>query len=107
MTIGTRRHLVQIQRRTPGRDSLGQPSVTWANVGDEDWADIRFLRGIEAIKAGAQGSTAQVSIRLHRFRTDLTSDMRVLHKGVAYSILAALPDMQRRRYVDLQCSVTK
>lgn len=107
MTIGSRRHLVQIQRRTTGRDALGQPSTTWTNFGEEDWADILFLRGIEAIKAGAQGTTAQVSIRLQRFRTDLTTDMRVLHKGVAYSILAVLPDMRRRRHVDLPCTVTK
>lgn len=108
MTIGSRRHQVQIQRRTSGRDPIGQPLQTWTNVGALEWADIRFLRGLEAIRAGAQGSTSQVSIRISRFRTDITSDMRVLGPdGAVYSIVAVLPDMQRRRYVDLQCEVTK
>lgn len=107
MTIGSRRHLVQVQRRTTGRDPVGQPLTTWTDVGEKDYADIRFLRGLEAIKAGAVASTAQVSIRLFRFRTDLTAEMRVVHSGVVYEILAVLPDMQRRRYVDLQCTVNR
>jgi SPP1 family predicted phage head-tail adaptor len=107
VTIGSRKHLVQIQRRTSGRDALGQPLTTWTDVGAQEYADIRFLRGLEAIRAGAQGSTAQVSIRINGFRTDLTTDMRVLHDGVAYSIQAVLPDMQRKRFVDLACEVIK
>lgn len=107
MTIGSRRHLVQIQHRTTGRDALGQPLTTWVDVPPPEHADIRFLRGLEAIKAGAQASTAQVSIRVHHFRTDLTTDMRVVHQGVIYGVLAVLPDMQRRRYVDLQCTVNR
>lgn len=107
MTIGTRRHLVQIQKKVAGRDTIGQPSTTWSDFGPKEHADIRFLRGLEAVRAGAQASSANVSIRIHRFRLDLTSDMRVVHAGVVYSIQSVLPDMQRRRHVDLQCLVTK
>jgi SPP1 family predicted phage head-tail adaptor len=107
VTIGTRKHLVQIQKRVAGKDPIGQPRTDWADFGAKEYADIRFLRGLEAVRAGAQGSTATVSIRISRFRTDLTTDMRVLHAGVAYGIVAVLPDMQRRRHVDLTCTVTK
>jgi SPP1 family predicted phage head-tail adaptor len=107
MTIGSRRHLVQIQRRQSGRDALGQPVNTWTDVPPSEHADIRFLRGMEAIRAGAQASEAQVSIRIFHWRTDLTSGMRVLHDGVAYDIVAVLPDMARRRYIDLPCTVVR
>lgn len=107
MSIGSRRHLVTLQRREPGRDALGQPLTTWADVPPQEYADIRFLRGLEAIRAGAQASTSQVSIRLSGYRAGLSSDMRVLDdEGVVYAIVAVLPDKQRRRYIDLQCTVT-
>jgi SPP1 family predicted phage head-tail adaptor len=104
VNIGQLRNLVKLQRRTAGQDAIGQPLTTWADVVSV-WADIRYLRGLEAIKAGAQASTSQVSIRI-RWRTDVTSDMRVLYGTTAYAILAVLPDMKSRSYVDLQCQVT-
>lgn len=106
MTIGSRKHLVTLERPGTGRDPIGQPVATWTDAG-QAWADIRYLRGLESIKAGAQGSTAQVSIRLTSFRTDLTTGMRVRHNDVTYAVLAVLPDMQRRRFVDLACEVNR
>lgn len=106
MTIGSRKHLVTLERPGTGRDPIGQPVQTWTDAGQE-WADIRYLRGLESIRAGAQGSTAQVSIRISAFRTDLTTGMRVRHEGVTYSVLAVLPDMQRKRHVDLACEVNR
>lgn len=109
MSIGAFRHLVQLQRPDSGRDAIGQPVLTWSTV-DSVYADIRFLssrRSLEAMLAGALTSTPQVSIRIRGFRSDLTTDMRVLHEGVMYSILAVAPDMQRRRFVDLQCEIAK
>lgn len=106
MSIGSSRHLVTVQRRSSGRDPIGQPVQTWTDV-TSVYADIRYLRGLEAIKAGAQTGSAQVSIRLRTYRTDLTSGMRVTHEGKTYEIVGQpLPDMLGRRYVDLVCTVT-
>lgn len=107
MPAGAFRHLVTVQKPGTGRDPIGQPMPAWTKV-DDFYADIRYLRGLEAVKAGAETATAQVSIRLRTFREDLTSDMRVLHGTTVYQVVAPpLPDMQRRRHVDLVCSVTK
>ena len=59
---------------------------------------------IEAIKAGAVTSKVQTSIRL-RYRTGITSGMRVVCGGVVYNILAVLPDLAGKGHVDLVCEV--
>lgn len=105
MEPGKLRNRVQLQRRIVGNDSWGQPLPdTWENV-VKVYADVRFLSGKEAIKAGAVTSTTQTSMRI-RYRTGLDSGMRVLMKGIAYRVVAVLPDEQRRQHVDLVCEVT-
>lgn len=105
MTLGAFRHLVTIRAPATGRDEIGQPVTGWTDFA-QDYADIRYLRGLEAIRAGAQAATSNVSIRLRTFRLDLTTAMEVDCEGVTYAVLAVLPDMQRRRYVDLQCTAS-
>jgi SPP1 family predicted phage head-tail adaptor len=51
---------------------------------------------VEAIKAGAEASVVQASIRI-RYRTDVTSAMRVVHGSTTYEIKAVLPDEGRDR----------
>lgn len=86
-----------------GADELGQPIRTWANVGD-DWADIRYLSGLEAVKAGAEASISRVSVRV-RYRTDLNAGMRLTDGESVYNIRVVQPDRARREYVDLVCEV--
>lgn len=94
---------IQIQQRTAAQDELGQPLQTWVNVGDPIWASILFLNGKEYVLASGEVSRAEVSIRV-RWRTDLTAQMRIEHSGVIYNILAVLPDLVGREYVDLPCN---
>lgn len=103
MNIGQLRNLVKIQRHTTGQDSIGQPNTAWTDVATV-WADIRYQRGMEAIRGGAEVGTAQCSIRI-RWRTDVTTDMRVLYGSTAFEIKAVLPDMVTRGHVDLACQV--
>ena len=103
MDIGTLRHRVVIKKKVNTRDALGQTTQTLEDVATV-WADIRFLRGFEAIKAGAQTSTKSCSIRI-RWRTDITEGMEAWHAGVKYNINAVLPDMLKRERVDLMCEV--
>lgn len=58
--------------------------------------------GPEAIKAGAPVSTVQASIRI-RYRAGVTAGMRVVHNLVPYNIIAPLPDVSGREYIDLAC----
>ena len=84
-------------------DELGQPIPGWTDVATL-WADIRMKSGLESIKAGASVSVVQASIRV-RYRAGITAGMRVVHNLVAYNIMAVLPDVGGREYVDLVAEV--
>jgi SPP1 family predicted phage head-tail adaptor len=103
MPAGPRKRLVQIQRATTAQDGIGQPIPTWSKLADT-WADIRYLSGLESIKAGADAAIARVSMRCG-YRTDITSAMRVVDATTVYTITAVLPDVTGRRHVDLVCEV--
>jgi SPP1 family predicted phage head-tail adaptor len=92
---------ITIQKPSEGQDSVGQPLTTW-DAFDNEWADIRHVSGLEAVKADATASVVKASIRI-RYREDLNSGMRVLHGSTVYDIRAALPDLAGKRYVDLVC----
>jgi len=101
MKAGLLRHRVTLQTLTVGQDEIGQPVTTWTDTAIL-WADVRYLSGLSAIKAGADVSLSKVSIRL-RYRA-ISAGQRVLHDGKAYAIEAVLPEA-KREYVDLVCEV--
>lgn len=103
LDIGALRYKVAIKRKVGVKDAAGQLVQTWETV-CEPWADIRYLRGFEAIKAGAQTSTKSCSIRI-RWREDIDEGMEVWHGSTKYNINAVLPDMLKRERVDLLCEV--
>ena len=80
---------IRIEQRTVGEDAIGQPVDTWSLV-IEVWADIRHPSGISAIRASADVSIVQASIRI-RYRTGLDAGMRVVHGADIYDIKAVLP----------------
>ena len=91
--------------QTPGtaQDELGQPIPGWTDVATV-WGDIRMKSGLEAIKAGATVSVVQASIRV-RYRAGITAGMRVVHNLQAFNIVAVMPDVGGREYVDLVAEV--
>lgn len=103
MQAGKLNRRVTIQYQGAGHDEWNQPIPAWADLVTV-WANIRHLSGRETIKADAVTSTVRASIRI-RYRADVDAGMRVIHQGTVYSIVAVLPDEQRREYVDLVCEV--
>lgn len=101
----TLRHRISIQHRTTARDEAGQPIEVWSEF-TPAYADIRVMGGLETIKAGAQTSKANASIRI-RYREDVDASMRVLHGATVYQVVSVLPDLARRVYTDLVCEVIK
>jgi len=95
---------VVIKSRTAGEDADGQPLETWTVTVATVWADIRYLSGTETIKGGAETSTAKASIRLN-YRTNLTTDMRVVYGSTVFQIKAILPDASGQNWLDLACEV--
>jgi SPP1 family predicted phage head-tail adaptor len=103
MRAGSLNSPITIQQLAAGQDEIGQPVQTWTDFAAE-WANIRHQSGLEAVKGDAVASLVKASIRI-RYRSDLNSGMRVLHDSTAYNILAVLPDLARKEYVDLACEV--
>lgn len=94
---------VVVQQQSTTQDAVGQPLNTWSTFATL-WADVRHTSGIEAIKDSAIASVVRASIRV-RYRGDLTAAMRVIHGSTTYNIVAVLPDVGGKEYVDLACEV--
>ena len=94
---------VVVQQQSTTQDSLGQPLNTWSTFATV-WANVRHTSGVESIKADALTPVVRASIRV-RYRGDLTAAMRVVHGITTYNIVAVLPDIGGKEYVDLACEV--
>jgi SPP1 family predicted phage head-tail adaptor len=95
--------IVTIKKPTTGQDDIGAPLATWVDYDVNVWANVKHLRGVQAIKAGSDMSKVQCSIRL-RYREDLDASMRVVSEGTNYDVRAVLPD-GGKVFVDLVCEV--
>ena len=102
MRAGDLNRRVTLQQRSAGHDALGQPNGTWADLATL-WASVRHLSGLQALKADAEVSEVQASIRL-RYRTDITAGMRAVLGTTIYDIKAVLPDQAHHEFVDLTCT---
>lgn len=103
MQAGRLNRRVTLQSPSQSVDEIGQPIPGWTDVATP-WADIRMKSGLEAIKAGAPVSVVQASIRV-RYRAGITAGMRIVHNLQVFNIVAVMPDVGGREYVDLVCEV--
>ena len=101
MQAGRLNRRVTLQAPGTATDEIGQPIPGWTDVATV-WGDIRLKSGLEALKAGAPVSTVQASIRI-RYRAGINAGMRVVHNLVAYNIVAVMPDLSGREFIDLAC----
>ena len=94
---------VTIQSQSATQDAAGQPVDTWSTLATV-WANIRYLSGLETLRADAPTATAKASIRIRR-RTDVTAAMRVVYGSTTFRILAVMQDEASRKWTDLACEV--
>ena len=100
-TAGRLDSRVTLQRPAPGQDAAGQPATGWVDHLANIAADVRYLVGLEAIKADAATARQRASVRI-RHRPGLTADMRVLIDGAPFEIKSIQP-VGRRAWLDLAC----
>ncbi|MFZ6801931.1 phage head closure protein [Undibacterium sp. Di24W] len=105
MNAGRLNRRITIQSFGTTQDAIGQEIQDWSTFA-QPWANIRFLNGVESVKADAEVSVSKVSIRI-RYRQDITEAMRIVYNGITYQIKAVLPDEAKRDHVDLACEVVK
>ena len=92
--------------KADGKDELGQPNTSHFEVFGSAWANVRNLRGVEALRAGAVNGKITCSIRM-RYRTDIVSGMRIADGVDRYVVRSVLPDKEQMRHVDLLCEAVR
>ena len=102
MPAGKLNQRVTLRQRQSGQDAIGQPLTAWVDVAPL-WADVRFVSGIETIKAGRETSTARASVRI-RAMAGVTPQMRLQIDGRDYDIVDVVPD-HGRAWLTLICEV--
>lgn len=104
MHAGQLRNVVTIEKRGEGYDEAGQPVTTWSTFATVR-GDVRHLSGTETIKADALTPAVRTSIRI-RWLEGVTAGMRAQVNDSVYEIRAVMPEMGKRRFVDLVCETT-
>lgn len=102
MQAGTLNQRGTIKSRVSGVDEIGQPYDTEQEIATV-WLNVRYLNGVETLKAGAETSIARASLRM-RYRNDITAAMTVTVDGTVFQVKAVLPG-PRKVYLDLAAEV--
>lgn len=91
MQAGKLRHRITLQRAETAQDPLtGEITKQWRTV-DNVWGEVVPLSAREYLAARATQS--EVSARMViRYRADVDSTMRVIHRGEIYTIDGVLAD---------------
>ncbi len=101
MKAGALRHRVILQTRVDTVDAIGQPSTSWLTTATV-WADVRYLTGLGALKAGADTSIGKCTIRL-RHRA-INAGQRIVYGNETFEIESILPD-GKKLHIDAVCQV--
>lgn len=92
---------ITIRKSDKIKDGSGAIKQTWVDYA-QVWANVRHNSGAESIKAESVTSIVRASVRIY-YRDDITNAMRLVIGGVDYSIVAVMPDLVGRVYLDLVC----
>jgi len=101
MRAGPLRHRVTIEQKNPTRDTHGGEVPGWTTLATV-WAAVEFLQGREYFDAQQIQAQANVRVRL-RYRSDVTSDMRVVWDSRNFLIVAPPMEDSKRRELVLLC----
>lgn len=102
LRAGTLSKRVSLQRKTSGRDELGQPVDTWTEYA-KVWGAVLQMTGRETLASNTQVDTGSASIRI-RYRTDVNNGDRAVSGGIVFNIASVLPNIASSEYTDLVCT---
>ncbi|MCB0190645.1 MAG: phage head closure protein [Anaerolineae bacterium] len=103
MRAGKLRHRVVIQQNTPTRDTDGAELESWSTVATV-WAAVIPLSGREQFINAEDQTVALSSTRIEmRYRSGLTTRMRVTWSGHTYDIQRIVEVNTRQRELHLLC----
>ncbi len=90
MRAGPMRHRCWVQKHLRVSDGLGGGSMVWTGL-RQIWAEITLPSGRTEVVAQQMTRVITAEIRC-RPAADLVAGLRLVHKGITYTIEAALPD---------------
>lgn len=89
MDVGKLDKRITFEKKEAGTNSAGEPVNDWVKV-KTVWANVRFERGLEAIRNGKDTAVRRASMRIRK-RDDIDEGMRVLYAKQYYNIHSILP----------------
>jgi SPP1 family predicted phage head-tail adaptor len=101
---GKFRHIGKLQSKVETQDpSTGAITLTWSDFETGVRADIRYMGGLETLKADATTAIQRASIRI-RYRAGVVASMRFVETdGATFDIKSISPDDTGKRELDLVC----
>lgn len=102
MQTGKLRNQVTIERKDGARDADGGERVTWVDVVTV-WASIEPVSAREFLGSNQLQSEITGKITM-RHPVDVRADDRITCAGVAYGVVAVLPDQRKRAVVAMVTS---
>lgn len=103
MRAGSLRHRITIQTPTTTQDAAGQPIRTWATLAGPVVlpAKVESVAGGETIRGRQVSAVAQVMFTI-RYRSDITTQMRVIWDGRVLGIVRASDPYGDRRELRIE-----
>ena len=98
--MGEMRQRIALQAKTITK-SEGIPLENWTTVATV-WAAVSDISGKEYFQAGALQSEVTTRIKI-RYRTGITTSMRVLYGSRVFQILSVIDKDERHRVIELMC----
>jgi len=95
---------IYLQQRDPAVGALREQAKSWVMFTPNGiWSSRPFApRGREFFAGGQEQAEATLAFRI-RYRTDVTTKMRLLHNGQPYDITVINPVRGGKEFVDLIC----
>ncbi|AVP57751.1 phage head closure protein [Pulveribacter suum] len=101
MQAGRLDQRVTLEKFTTTTDGWGQPVQSWTPLATV-WAAAEPLVGREFIAAQAAQSEVTARIRI-RWRGDVNSQVRVVHRGKTYDVQSVIDPRSERKELILMC----
>lgn len=101
MRIGDLRQRVDLETPTNTADGMGGQTVAWSTF-TTVWAAVWPVSASEQVQAGQQAMTITHRIRI-RWRSGVTSDMRVKFGSRYFAIVGIVTPNEIHRQIDLLC----
>ncbi len=102
MRAGDLDRLITIEQPTESVDAYGAPTQTWATLA-QVWAQVKPVRGSEYFAAQQMNARVDAVFRV-RYRTDLTTKMRISYNSETYDIQGII-EIGRREGLELMAVV--